>query len=389
MDSTWWVNPNQLDDDQKKVISLPLKKSHLVLGPPGSGKSNLLLLRADFLQRSGNPNSVILVFTRQLQDFMRSGSSHYSFPATKIRTSRAWALELLRENDIQINLSDDFEKSRIQISQELNLLINEKKLRNLYEYILLDETQDYLPAEIGAFCVLARYVFAVGDTKQKIYKGEDGLSYLRTRIEEENVFPLKHHYRNGLKICYIADGIAKQTEDYVSMASTSNYNEKEAPSSVELYKCISLEEMYNDVISKIDLQLKAYPGELVGILTPRKDELRQISDLLRNSKYYKQGQIQMRDDSTIGIDDKRPVVVSTIHSAKGLEFRALHLCCLEYVKRFPKQRNTCFTGVTRAKTALYIYHIDGLPGYFEQAYMSLNRPPSLPSVEDLFENVES
>jgi superfamily I DNA/RNA helicase len=142
-------------------------------------------------------------------------------------------------------------------------------------------------------------------------------------------------------------------------------------------------------LSKIDLQLKAYPSEFIGILTPRKDELRRISELLRGTSFYKQGKIQMREDIAGEIDYERPIVVSTIHSAKGLEFRALHLCYLEYVKKFPKQRNTCFTGVTRAKTALYIYHIDGLPGYFEQAYASLKRPPSLPVVEDLFKKVEN
>ena len=42
MNDTWWVKQSQLDDDQKKVFTLPIDKDHLVKGPPGSGKTNLL-----------------------------------------------------------------------------------------------------------------------------------------------------------------------------------------------------------------------------------------------------------------------------------------------------------------------------------------------------------
>ena len=44
----------------------------------------------------------------------------------------------------------------------------------------------------------------------------------------------------------------------------------------------------------------------------------------------------------------------------------------------------CFTAVTRDKTALCVYHAEELPGYFEQAYADMQRPPALPKIEDLF-----
>jgi hypothetical protein len=71
-------------------------------------------------------------------------------------------------------------------------------------------------------------------------------------------------------------------------------------------------------------------------------------------------------------------------AAKGLEFRALHIAGFEFVKNFRKQRNMSFTGVTRAKTSLSVYYSNGLPGYFEQSYVNMNRPPEIPELEELF-----
>ena len=56
MDDTWWRSADQLDTDQAELISLPLGGSHLIVGPPGSGKTNILLLRATYLTRAGQSN---------------------------------------------------------------------------------------------------------------------------------------------------------------------------------------------------------------------------------------------------------------------------------------------------------------------------------------------
>ncbi len=58
MEETWWVEEGQLDDDQRKVAELKSKGSYLIKGPPGSGKTNLLLLRAKYLTLSTFASSV-------------------------------------------------------------------------------------------------------------------------------------------------------------------------------------------------------------------------------------------------------------------------------------------------------------------------------------------
>lgn len=353
INDTWWVNPKQLDEDQKLVISAPLDKSHLVLGPPGSGKSNLLLLRADYLQKAGHPNSVILVFTRQLQEFMAAGSSNYSFPASKIKTSRSWMLNLLKQHDININLSRDFEQSRNQVLDAVEQLVQSKRIGRIYESILLDEAQDYLPGEIQIFSKLCKHMFVVADLRQKIYLGDDSINIIQSKVDQTHT--LRFHYRNGLNICRLADGIAKESEDYQFLASTSNYDENTTPSTVEVIQTNTLEKQCDIIFERIKVQLKAYPNEHIGIITPRRQELSSLSQFFMQTSLYSDDLLQVREDGYEYLDHNRPVILTTLHSAKGLEFRALHIAALDFVTHFKKQRNMCFTAVTRAKTVLCVY----------------------------------
>src|SRR5690349_13027729 len=98
MNDTWWVKLGQLDDDQKRIIPLALNEDHLVVGPPGSGKTNLLLLRANYVVRAGQPNILLLVFTRTLQEFLATGAAQYAFAPSRIKTTRKWALQFLRQH---------------------------------------------------------------------------------------------------------------------------------------------------------------------------------------------------------------------------------------------------------------------------------------------------
>jgi superfamily I DNA/RNA helicase len=112
MNNTWWVTPDDLDDKQKSVIDLPLNESHLIIGPPGSGKTNLLLLRASQMVRSGKPNVLVIVFTRTLREFLATGGAQYAFGVDKIQTLSNWAYHFLRDQGIAPASEADFDRQR-------------------------------------------------------------------------------------------------------------------------------------------------------------------------------------------------------------------------------------------------------------------------------------
>ncbi|TET35475.1 MAG: RNA helicase [Planctomycetota bacterium] len=382
MTDTWWVGEEQLDNDQKKIIGLPLGPSYLLKGPPGSGKTNLLLLRANYLSLAGHKNILVLVFTRNLQEFIAAGGSKYSFSESKIKTCRKWQQELLFEyDDLSKPNSGKFKEQRSFYLEKINQLIESKGLEDLYDAILLDEAQDYLPGEIEVFNKLSKSLFGVTDSRQKIYSGADSIELLETIVDETH--PLRFHYRNGLKICNLADGIAKDSADYTKLSPTAQYNEPADPSSVEHIRCADIKEQAELIIDKLKTQRKAYPEELLGVICPRKEELQLIGDLIEDTSLWAVTTCQSSEGHISFGPDTR-ICICTLHSAKGLEFRALHIAGSEYIKRFSNQRNMAFTAVTRAKTSLSIYYSDNLPGYLEQALINLNPLPDLPKVNDAF-----
>ena len=112
MNETWWVEETDLDEDQRKVIGLARDGSHMIIGPPGSGKTNLLLLRANYLCKSDKPNVLILVFTRALREFIAAGAEKYLFSPSKIQTYNGWAIRLLAEHGVEIKKFGDFNEER-------------------------------------------------------------------------------------------------------------------------------------------------------------------------------------------------------------------------------------------------------------------------------------
>ena len=123
---------------------------------------------------------------------------------------------------------------------------------------------------------------------------------------------------------------------------------------------------------------------MIGVLCPRAEDLSVVSNILLASSISDEIQIQ-RAGAYVPIVAGRPVVVTTVPGAKGLEFRAVHVMAADKLKRFQTQRNLTYTAVTRAKTTLNVYHDENLAGYFEKGLNACEKPKSVePNLKDLF-----
>jgi superfamily I DNA and RNA helicase len=382
METSWWKDVSQLDDEQKKVISLDDDADHLVVGPPGCGKTNLLLLRASYLHKKGITNIKVLAFGRVLKEFIVSGTVHYPFAPDKVQTFMRWAYEVLGANGVKLKENEDFDQVRDQIFAALRGIAALGEAENVYDVILLDEAQDYSADEVCLIHSFGERVFAVGDNNQRITERSGALE----KLEELGVVKtvLRHHYRNGIKICRVADGIKNLIDDPNSMEATSNYDEATYPSTVEVLGGLLVEDQVAEAVKRIQTQLQAYPGEMIGVLCPRAGDLKMVAELLDASKIAGQVQIQ-RAGAYTPIAADRPVVVTTVPGAKGLEFRAVHLMAADKLKKFRTQKNLTYTAVTRAKTTLVVYHNVGLAGYFEKGLNACEiTTPVEPDLKDLF-----
>jgi superfamily I DNA/RNA helicase len=383
VNETWWVNPKQLDPRQKAVIDLPLDESHLILGPPGSGKTNLLLLRGSQLVRSGKPNVLVLVFTRTLREFVATGGHHYAFGVENIKTLNRWHYDFLREYGITPEKDPDFTKERQKRLAQIQEVITKHQVSCVYDAIIMDEAQDYLPEEIDVFLKLGQVVFGAADSRQRIY-ALDGAAAAEPQKQFPNVYELKHHYRNGQKICLVADELAKSWGRFEPLMPTCNYLEQKSPSSVNIHPCADLEAQVAQTIVNLERQLKAYPDETLGVLCPNRDILKKAAKLLLSSKLQASMVLQSSEEGYVAFEPEKPICICTVHGAKGLEFRATHILEAEGLKKSSLNRNIAYMAVTRAKTSLSIYHSQPLPGYLDSALSVVRAPVKPASLEELF-----
>lgn len=380
----WWRDQGELDRDQLNVIGLPDEGSYLVKGPPGSGKTNLLLLRANYLTVSSHPNLAIVVFNATLREFIKSGSARYDFNARNVVTSASLLGGMLREAGEPVVSTGDFEADRLQRIERAEQVLLPSWRTPPYDVLLIDEAQDFLPREIRLFSRMAEDVFMVADSRQRIYSGDSPLETLEEVVDE--ILPLRFHYRNGPEICRVADAIGRTfSAGYEAILPTCNYSSPALNSSVDVFRG-SLQQQAEQIATRLQLQRRTYPEGFLGVVCPRIGEVRAIASVLEGAGLGHLLCVQDRQTQYNTIDPARPIWLSTIHGAKGLEFRALHLAAAETVTTAGSgQKRLAYTAVTRAKTALSIYHEAQLPAYLDSAVQEFRvASPSRPEIGAAF-----
>ena len=276
---------------------------------------------------------------------------------------------------------DDFAAQRDFLTGQITQLAHDRGLTGIYDAVLVDEAQDYTIDEMKLFKLLGKRLFAVADSRQQIYPGKDPVPDLQALIP--TIERLRFHYRNGRRICELADAVAKDAVAYEPLIKTCKYNEKGQKSSVEHFRHSDLGEQIAHVLKRIPIQLTAYPDEFVGVIAPRREEMHVIWQRLSNSPVAGLCVVQ-GEGETINFSPQRPICVCTAHAAKGLEFRAVHVLSCEHFRKFPQNRNLVFTTITRTKTSLSMYYSANPPGYLESALSFIDGPEPEFGLDELF-----
>lgn len=368
MVNTFWVNDKQLDAEQGQAIQgQKADASFLLRGPAGSGKTNVLLLRARWLKLKKLSHIRIIVFTSSLKRFMKEGCTQYGIEPECVVTGIQFFRDLLVEYGIEVERTGDFEEDRVLLAGKVKALIESKKIQNIYEAILVDESQDYTDTELVIFRQLTSRLVLAADSRQSIYRATHTVG-LPEQLVENNIIFLKYHYRSGLKLCTVADAILKDNVNFPPMKGECKYDEDSRPSSVELHAQPSFSDQVSAILLKLPGQLDLYPGEKIGVLFPKREQEAEFSQALAASS----------------IPEER-IWSDTLHGGKGLEFRAVHIGgCEALYKMGPTQKRLAYTGILRGRTSANLYYTGSLPGYLDSAISQLAPPPADPELSQLF-----
>jgi superfamily I DNA/RNA helicase len=369
--STFWVSKEELDTEQSRAVEgIAAPTSFLLRGPAGSGKTNILLLRAKWLTLKNLSNFRIVVFTSSLRAFVAAGCEHYGIDPALAVTQMSFFRNLLNEYSVPFDLSNNFELDRTMLAGKAMSLIESRNISSDYcTALLIDEAQDYTDTELLVFRRLTKRLLLVTDSRQSIYRATHTPG-LPEQLVNDNIVTLRYHYRSGLHLCKVADAILADTSSYPRLQGECRYAELQRPSSVTRVSCASFHDQVQAILVNLRLQLDLYPDERIGVLFPKREQLTEFRESL----------------STSGLGDPQGMIwTDTLHSAKGWEFRAVHLAGCEQLYRMgATQKRLIYTGVLRGKTSVHIYYSGHLPGYLEAALGVLGPPPADPTLDDLF-----
>lgn len=382
--SLWWAKKEQLDAEQLRLIEqLPLRQSRLILGPPGSGKTNVLLRRAQFVRSQAMPNVLVLTFTRALTEFVKTGcfdsQRREIFPRSLVSTLEMWIRTLYKDHGRSLpdTTGMDLSSRKCVLAAQALEFVKEGKMP-LYDTIFIDEAQDLLEKEVELLCAWSQTLFLVGDDRQKIFERAAGLQAVRTLIARLNEERLQFHYRLAPELCAMADRI--QTVDTgAALSTTSQYNGPR-PGRIQANGPLPRAEQIQSAARVIKDQLRVYgdlieQGDRIGVIVPKKDDREIVLQafeadraLARKAQIIRarSGDTDDRNYSP-SFDAECPVSILTEKGSKGLEFRTVHwLFCDE--SQYYRTTEIYYTVVTRAKTRLDLYFATDLPTTLAKSY---------------------
>lgn len=380
--SLWWASKDQLDAEQIALIEqVSLRQSSLILGPPGCGKTNVLLRRAQFVRGQNMPNVLVLTFTRPLTEFVRTGcvdaQGREIFPRNCITTIESWVRSLYRRHrtDLPDAIGGLIEWKRRLAGGAIHFA-NANRMPQ-YDALFVDEAQDLLQEEVDLIAAWSPVRFFVGDDRQKIYPEAEGLPSVRQTLLPAHERVLRYHYRLARPICRAADRVLLPPGG-ATLESTCHYNGP-VPATVTIQPNPQpREEQLTAATARLRQQIRVYAdfieqGDRIAVVVARKADREVVFDhlsedpLLRNMVQIIRAREADEADYDPTLDPTRPICILTAKGCKGLEFRTVHWLFAEELSHHHGPEDY-YTVITRAKTSLDVYYTDSLPDILARAH---------------------
>ncbi len=374
---------SDLLDPMQAELAHDLKGGHRVLsGPAGSGKSLILAARARFLkQRYPQVRIQIVCYNAELVAYLQhllGDQSGFAAPSIQVENFHALARRLLETIALEPGESEAAFASRTE--RTLCEAVTGERFRNVFDALLIDEGQDLEAVWIKALVAMVNpqtdIVLFCGSAKQNVRGVRATFSSMGVRARGRT--KLLRGYRCSAEIAALAEAFfapytkaeRKAQSDTVDLAAVDaeralslfpapERHSRKPPQFV----CLPSMEQTRFIAETIAGLLRAgicclgdcavlYADKAHPVLEPLRAELhRQHGPTGVYSKWTGRQLMTRGEDS---------VKLTTIHSAKGLEWRVVFLLGLDRLPRSfgdltpDRERALVYVALTRAQDELYL-----------------------------------
>jgi len=370
--STWLLPYQDLTIEQRRVVEAPPDQPRLVMGFPGSGKTQVLVHRADFLRKklaSPPERFRVMIFTNVLRDYIRSGLDLLGLPLSSVCTFDSWCNEFYRAH-IGRRMPSSFENGGQGFEQThaevLRYLRANKSSWGHLDFVLVDEAQDLRPECFEILRLAAKHVTAFADPQQQIYEEGASLDRIRENLGVARAqTALLEAYRNAPDVTALAAFFIGDDERRAQYLSQSRFRlcERERPL---YYIAPSADAEYDRLAEAV--KRRQVMNQRVGILVARNQLVQGVATALARRGVPVECAVPLtkraRGGSGATFGNGVPKV-ATFHSAKGLTFDTVCMPRLneESFVRFrgAQRRRILFVGIARAIQWVYLSSVEGEP----------------------------
>ena len=321
--STYLLHDSELTPEQRRVVELGNDRHRLIIGPPGSGKTQVLAHRAAYLRQklqTAPEKYRIFVYTRALCSFLKSAFALLEIPETSVSTFDSWCCDIYRQCikgalPYKTGSGIDFAELHRQVRNKST----DFKTNPLFDFVLVDEAQDLDSNVVEILCNVSRHVTATADFNQQIY--EDGVNEQHLLhalgLTKHNV-QLLAAYRNSPYVSALASHFisdAQTRSEYLRKTQTVQSIREKPVLSISKTR-----EQSDEILANI-IQTRLRRNERLCVVVPSSHQFKGMVALL--NKYGIRSQVvkpSSYDDDTPNNFDDGVTRVSTYHSVKVLTF---------------------------------------------------------------------
>jgi DNA helicase IV len=331
-----------LSKEQDKINNLALEASHVVVGPPGTGKTVMALYRAQMLAEE-EVKAVLLMYSKLLSQYTSSAVEELEIDGM-VKTFHQWFGGFWKGN-YRTN-PPQVEPYRFDWPEVMQTLLHRPPRASTLPHLIIDEAQDLSRQFFMLAKHVAKHVTVFCDENQRLAEDNSTIDDVQRSLGIEKVHLLTKNYRNTKEIAALA------AHFYTGLSSGIP---KPPTRSGDIPAVLKFPRLY-ETVDYIVRYERTNDDKQIGVLTPnnkvREKFVNRLSGKTVNDvqTYY--------SGCPDAVDFDQPgIYVVNFQSAKGLEFDTVFLPELQamgYDLERPEFRMLFYVLLSRAREQLYL-----------------------------------
>lgn len=364
---TWLVPFEHLALEQIRAVEADIRHHRLVVGAPGSGKTQILLHRAAYLmQRYSVPPERLRIFayTNVLRGYIGSALDMLDLPEDSVSTFDGWCSDYYRRcigrSLPRSKYGPDFDAIRLAVRDHVLAHVHSR----IFDVVLVDEGQDLDGACYEVLRRIAGHLTVCADHQQQIYDQGADEATLRGHLGLKRANDsLLEAFRCSPYILDLAAALVEDSgrADELRRQVMTNPLGRETP---VIAACADFEDEKERLIDIVRTRTMA--GEKVAILLPQSRQVFGFAKGLQEAGLEVEVPRKRKSGGTdiveLDFNSDRPKVM-TYHAAKGLTFDSVCLPRLVPASfsgvSAERAKKLLFVGITRATKWVYLSGISG------------------------------